>query len=273
MDLLMTKTFNGIQLDCYKSCDENDFWATREQIGKLLGYEDPMRTIARIHKRNAKRLNNFSTVVNLSTVEGKRVVFRKVTVYNFRGLLEICRWSNQPNADKVMDFLWDVAEDIRKHGMYISDKVLQKSPEEFAKLLEKYAEEKLKLKALTEQIEKDAPYATLGKVVMALPGSVPVADAAQFLRQHGINIGRNGLYKFGRDNELLSKQKNRWNKPTQKGIDKGFINLELDQSGDFKLTTRTMFTAEGLKEIFKVFFAQEYPLLAPFMDDKEGEIV
>ena len=46
------------------------------------------------------------------------------TVYNFKGLLEICRYSNQPAANAVIDFLWDVADDIRKHGMYLSDKAV-----------------------------------------------------------------------------------------------------------------------------------------------------
>ena len=49
---------------------------------------------------------------------------RTATVYNFKGLLEICRYSNQPAANAVIDFLWDVADDIRKHGMYLSDKAV-----------------------------------------------------------------------------------------------------------------------------------------------------
>ena len=33
MELLTTKEFNGVALDCYRADDEGDgFWATREQI-------------------------------------------------------------------------------------------------------------------------------------------------------------------------------------------------------------------------------------------------
>lgn len=43
MDLLMTRKFNGVQLDCYKADNEqDDFWATREQIGRLLEYAEPI---------------------------------------------------------------------------------------------------------------------------------------------------------------------------------------------------------------------------------------
>ena len=39
--LLKTANFNGIVLDCYKGDDKDEFWATREQIGRLLEYEYP----------------------------------------------------------------------------------------------------------------------------------------------------------------------------------------------------------------------------------------
>ena len=51
MDLLTTREFNGIALDCYKADNETDgFWATREQIGRLLEYENPRMAIAKIHE-------------------------------------------------------------------------------------------------------------------------------------------------------------------------------------------------------------------------------
>ena len=121
LQVYATKTFNGCVLDCYVApdqTDKGDFWATRTQIGQLLEYEDPMRAVAHIHERNKERLDKFSSVVNLSTVEGSRTVSREVTVYNFKGLLEICRYSNQPKANAVMDWLWDVADEIRRTGSY-----------------------------------------------------------------------------------------------------------------------------------------------------------
>lgn len=121
MNLLMTKEFNGVALDCYKADNEDDgFWATRKQIGRLLGYSEPMKAIAKIHERNTGRLNRFSTIVKLTTVEGSRTVTRDTIVYNFKGFLEICRFSNQPNANDVMDLAWNIMDEIRQKGIYMT---------------------------------------------------------------------------------------------------------------------------------------------------------
>ncbi|MGN0382767.1 MAG: hypothetical protein ACI4DS_00745, partial [Eubacterium sp.] len=34
-------------------------------------------------------------------------------LYNQRGIMEICRWSRQPIADKFMDWVWDIIEAYR----------------------------------------------------------------------------------------------------------------------------------------------------------------
>ena len=119
MNLLMTKSFNGVALDCYKADNEQDgFWATREQIGRLLEYKNPANAIKDIHNRNLDRLNKFSTQRNLRQVEGDRTVTREITFYNFKGFLEICRYSNQPKANDVMDFAWNIMDEIRRTGSY-----------------------------------------------------------------------------------------------------------------------------------------------------------
>ena len=191
------------------------------------------------------------------------------------GLYRLAFRSNKPEAKLFRRWVThEVIPDIRKHGMYISDKKAEQAkinPEEFNAVVNRYLEEKEKTKALQEQIENERIYTNLGKVVMALPGSIPVADAAQFLRQHGINIGRNGVYKYGREKGFLSVQKKRWNKPTQKGIDNGIVNLELDQNGNYCLSTRTMITSAGLKTLLNALFAEEYPLAVLFEQAEDNE--
>ena len=116
--LVKQAQFNGIEFDCYRDNEaqgvSNDFWATREQIGRVLGYENPRDAIYRIHERHKERLDKFSGVDVLSTPGGKQ----EVIIYNFKGLLEICRHSDQPKADAVMDFLWEIADEIRLKGSY-----------------------------------------------------------------------------------------------------------------------------------------------------------
>ena len=121
LQLVATRNFDGITFNCYVDPaqeDKSDFLATREQIGQLLGYADPTKAIGNLHERNKERLDYFSTILNLRKVEGGREISREVIVYNFKGLLEICRYSNQPNAHKVIDVLWDIADEIRRTGSY-----------------------------------------------------------------------------------------------------------------------------------------------------------
>ena len=117
MELLTTREFNGAVLDCYKAeKDADGFWATREQIGRLLGYKNPSDSIAKIHNRHKKNLDRYSSMDILSTEAGER----ETVIYNFKGFLEICRYSNQPKAEAVISFCWEVMDEIRRTGSYHS---------------------------------------------------------------------------------------------------------------------------------------------------------
>ena len=127
LQLYTTKTYDGIEFDCYVEAgqlDRGDFWATRTQIGELLGYENPRKAIKDIHERHRERLDKFSTVVKLAyPVRGAQndtplMNQQDTTVYSFKGLLEICRYSNRLKANDIMDWLWEVADEIRRTGSY-----------------------------------------------------------------------------------------------------------------------------------------------------------
>ena len=49
-----------------------------------------------------------STVVSLTTVERGITKVRKTTVYNMRGVMEICRYSTQPKANAFIDCIYHV---------------------------------------------------------------------------------------------------------------------------------------------------------------------
>ena len=138
LQILTTRNFNGLSFDCYHEDgqDVGDFWATREQIGQLLGYTQPMKSIAKIHERNKARLDKFSTIVKLAIVEGNRTVTRDVIAYNFKGLLEICRYSQQPKANAVIDFLWQISDELRQREIQASAQVCMDLQQEATELRE-----------------------------------------------------------------------------------------------------------------------------------------
>ena len=76
----------------------NEFYMTREQIGTALNYENPQKAIDNIHVRNSDRLDPLSVTLKLRATDGK---YYDTRVYTLRGVMEICRFSRQPNADGV----------------------------------------------------------------------------------------------------------------------------------------------------------------------------
>ena len=246
LQILTTRNFNGLAFDCYyeDGQDVGDFWATREQIGQLLGYENPSIAIGLIHKRNKKRLDKFSTLFKMNNVEGDRTVTRDVRVYNFKGLLEICRYSQQPRANAVIDWLWEIADELRRTGMIAQRNEIKRLSNEVDELHKK--------------IDGMYPLQVLGAMVLAQKGSMTFQGAAQLLSQHGIETGQNRLFQYCRDKKLLCSRKGKqWNKPTQKAIDKGLLNLEI--SGGFNAIT--VVTPEGMKYLANELGAEQYPLL------------
>lgn len=107
--LIRTATYQGIGLDCYVEAGQQDtgeFWATNEQIGRLLGYVDPDVAIRKIHMRNKERLDKFSTSTKLVRVEGERTVTREVRLYSFKGLLEIDRREESITSPTRSTWIW-----------------------------------------------------------------------------------------------------------------------------------------------------------------------
>ena len=256
LTLATSRNLNGHTLNCYvenNSDDNYDFWATREQIGQFLGYAHPKNAITKIHTRFKERLDKLSRGCQIGTPQGGT---QTATVYSFKGLLEICRFSNQPNANKVIDVLWDIADEIRKTGAYSVNGDVQNH----IRKLE--AENKLlheKVDSMLEQLEADRSFAVLGKVVSLQNGVISFSEAGKLLAQNGIKIGPNGLLKKGREKGVLCKCKGRrWNQPTQKAIKNGLVVLAVNVG--YKGTP--YLTAKGLQFFSDEYVGQFFPLLA-----------
>ena len=108
LTLATRKPFGTLECDFYKGNDNKEFYMTREQVGTALEYDNPRKQIAVIHTRNADRLDPLSRRFQIETPSGKQ----EMITYTLRGVMEICRYSRQPKADKFMDFVWDVMESL-----------------------------------------------------------------------------------------------------------------------------------------------------------------
>lgn len=113
MTVITSKPFGALNVNVYQN-DKHQYYMTREQIGTALECKDPRKYIAKIHERNADRLDSLSTVVKLTTVEGGITKEREIICYSLRGVMEICRFSRRPKADAFMDFCWDIMESLMR---------------------------------------------------------------------------------------------------------------------------------------------------------------
>lgn len=114
LKLITTETFGDLSCNFYRNMND-DILLTREQIGLVFEYFDPMVAIGKIHKRHKNRLDNFSFT--------KMVNGHKTYYYTDKGIMEICRWSKSDKANQFMDWVWDIVERYRNHELITTPQI------------------------------------------------------------------------------------------------------------------------------------------------------
>lgn len=107
LTLIKSAAFGEMECDFYS--DGKEPWVTRSQIGAALEYANPNKAIKNIHLRNKPRLDKYSKGAQVEPPSGG---IQKTTVYNRKGVMEICRYSKQPKADAFIDFCWEVMDNL-----------------------------------------------------------------------------------------------------------------------------------------------------------------
>lgn len=134
-DLTLVKRapFGAMTVDYYGD-GRGNFYMTREQIGRALGYSNPRAAIKDIHKRHKARLDPLSVTLKMragSIARGAQIAptsggVQDTVLYSAKGVYEICRHSDMPVADAFYDAVYEVLEGLRMG--YLSLKVEKASP-------------------------------------------------------------------------------------------------------------------------------------------------
>lgn len=106
LQLVKSENFGSVQCGFYGN-GKNEFYMTRKQIGEALEYSDPQLAIDKIHGRHKDRSDKYSVTTKLVGADGKSY---GTTVYTRKGIMGICRWSQQPGADAFMDWVWNIMD-------------------------------------------------------------------------------------------------------------------------------------------------------------------
>jgi len=235
LQLVKSETFGSIQCDIY--AQGTDFCMTREQVGTALEYAFPREAIAKIHTRNAERLDKFSGVVKLGTPGG----MQETVVYSARGIYEICRWSQQPKANAFYDWVYDLLEGLRTGRIALQntalDDYLVMSEEERAIA---YFQNRKQLKQLE-------PKAEMFDRFMVAENTQTMAVVAKTL-----GTGRDRLFKFLRGQKVLMAN----NVPYQSYLERGYFRVidKVIKMGEKEITRpQTLVTPKGVEYIARIY--------------------
>lgn len=103
---------------------------------------------------------------------------------------------------------------------------------------------------LSEQIRYAEPRVRLADAILASTTSCTVNELAKVLRQNGINIGQNRLYKRLRTEGYLCSRKHIRNLPTQTAMNSGYFEIRETPFTTWNSTPKTnrtvLVTAKGL---------------------------
>ena len=117
LKLVTTENFGNLECNFYRNMND-DILLTREQIGQALEYSNPSTAIKNLHRKHKDRLDLFSVQIKLGGLQNEptsKSEEQERIYYTQRGIMEICRWSRQPLANKFMDWVWDIVEKYRSN--------------------------------------------------------------------------------------------------------------------------------------------------------------
>ncbi|HGZ7708964.1 TPA: phage antirepressor KilAC domain-containing protein [Staphylococcus aureus] len=168
-------------------------------------------------------------------------------------------------AEKFQDWLaMEVLPAIRKHGIYATDNVIEqtlKDPDYIITVLTEYKKEKEQNLLLQQQVEVNKPKVLFADSVAGSDNSILVGELAKILKQNGVDIGQNRLFKWLRNNGyLIKKSGESYNLPTQKSMDLKILDIKKriinNPDGSSKVSRTPKVTGKGQQYFVNKFLGE-----------------
>lgn len=147
------------------------------------------------------------------------------------GLYRLVMKSRKPEAKEFQRWVThEVLPQIRKTGGYISTSESDSDEDIMARAVlvaQKTIERKnQQLQAKDTQIKMLEPKARFADAVAASDGTCLVGELAKMLRQNGMDIGQNRLFRLLQADGYLGKSGSNRNVPTQRAMDLGLFRIK-----------------------------------------------
>jgi anti-repressor protein len=236
--------------------DENgEPWFVIADLCKALDLSNPTMVASRLNE------DDLSTTEVTDSLGRKQ----KANTTNEGGMYEVVFMSRKPEAKRFKRWVThDVLPAIRRDGGYMVARDGETPQETMARAL-LIAQETINRKDSTIAAQRDtirelSPKAAFFDAVGDSDGKMSVADLSKALRQAGIQMGQNRLFKWFRDNGYMGKRGIHRNRPTQRAIEQGLFYLHdttfVRRDGKVFNSFTPMVTAKGATVFFKAISKQ-----------------
>lgn len=207
--------FNNPEFGQIRTITDNDgIYFVGKDVAQALGYSNQRDALARHVDDEDKG------VVKRDTPGG----VQDVTTINESGLYSLVLSSKLPSAKRFKRWVTsEVLPALRRQGGYMLTGA-NETPEQIMARALKIADEALKRKdALIEEMK---PKALFADAVGASDNTCLVGELAKMLRQNGVDIGANRLFKRLRNEGFLGKYGSNYNVPTQRSMELGLFRIK-----------------------------------------------
>lgn len=235
---------------------EGKEWFPAIQVAEILGYANPRDAISRHTK--LKGVVNHDVLSN-GGVQSKKFI-------DEGNLYRLITRSKLPQADEFEEWVFeDVLPSIRKHGLYATDNVIENTlnnPDYIINILTEYKKEKEHNLVLEQQVKENKPKVLFADSVAGSDNSILVGELAKLLKQNGVDVGQNRLFKWLRNNGyLIKKSGESYNLPTQRSMDLEILDIKKrvinNPDGSSKITRTPKVTGKGQQYFINKFLSKE----------------
>lgn len=196
-------------------------WFVLKDCMSILDLGNPTETVKMFDK------DEFSTTEVIDSI-GRR---QQTYIISEPGLYRLVMRSRKPEAKEFQRWVThEVLPQIRKTGGYIPASDTDSDEDIMARAVlvaQKTIERKnQQLQAKDEQIKVLEPKARFADAVAASDGTCLVGELAKMLRQNGMDIGQNRLFRLLQADGYLGKSGSNRNVPTQRAMDLGLFRIK-----------------------------------------------
>lgn len=235
-------------------------WFIGKEVASILGYSN-------VRDALSKHVDDEDKGVAKRDTPGGA---QKMTIINESGLYSLILSSKLPTAKKFKHWVTsEVLPAIRKTGGYIPVNPGMSDMEVLARAVLISQKTIGALKEQNRQLETEneamKPKALFADAYAATKDGILVGAMAKMLRQNGIEIGQNRLFRILREKGYLMKSGEDKNMPTQRSMESGWFRIKArtitTPDGSNRSTRTVLVTGKGQQYFVNLFLKEEPTLL------------